>query len=158
MAEEIEKPTPQNAKDAEKLDIITQMCADNQPAHCLPRLLLLNVSRLMPCPYIRGGCQGRGWCDNRQSLYEGKTARFLAQAKMVEREQWILGVNGHHPETYRHALETFSDMKYGNGTVFATAWEDYQIRDLPTLERICVHSVIDNPPIVEPQTEQPSTL
>lgn len=159
MDGEVERPTPQDAGQVEKLDIIDQICADNKPTHCLPRLLLLNVAKLMPCPYMKGGCQGRGWCDNRQSLYEGKTPRFLAQAKMIEREQWILGVNGHHPETYKRALETFSDMKYGNGTVFETAWGDYRIRDLPTLERLCVHSVIDNPPVVEPpQKEQPSTL
>jgi hypothetical protein len=151
-----ERPTPQDAGEVEKLDVIDQICADNNATHCLPRLLLLNLERLLPCPYIEGGCQGRGWCDNRQALLEGKSARYLAQAKMIEREQWILGYNGHHPETYRRALRTFSDMKYGNGTVFAYAWEDLGIRDLGTLERTCVHAVIDNAPIVETPA-QPAT-
>ncbi len=156
MDGEVERPTPKDAGTAEKLNIIDQICADNNATHCLPRLLLLNIERLLPCPYIKGGCQGHGWCDNREALFEGKSARYLAQAKMIEREQWILGVNSHHPETYRHALETFSDMKYGNGTIFAIAWEEYEIRNLERLEDLCVHAVIDNDPIVEPpQTKQP---
>lgn len=148
------RPTPQNEEEIEKLNIIDQICADDTSTYCLSRLLLLNVEKLMPCPYMSGGCRGREWCDFRQSLFENRSARYLAQAKMIEREQWIMGCITHQPETYKHALETFSDMKYGNGTVFAAAWEDFGIRDLKTLERLCVHAVIDNPPILKsPQTQ-----
>ncbi len=150
------RPVPTTQEEVEKLRIIDEVCADNHRKHCLPRLLVRAEGRkslieIIPeCPYTQDGCHGNDWCACRDYLYKNSTARYVAQGKSVEEEEWVLGVHDKHPETYHHALEVFSAN--GGGELFAYAWEYLGIRDVKSLTRLCVYTVLDTEPITDPKS------
>ena len=145
MQTRVERPIPRNKEETEKILLLDQVCADDTLTHCLPRVLRTRREDLPPCPYSKNGCHSGGWCEYRQELFENHSARYIAQAKLIEIEEWLLGVRNRQPETYRHALEEFSEGRYGNGAIFAYVWDKLGIRDLNELTNLCVYSVLDNP-------------
>jgi len=154
------RPVPITQEEVERLGIIDEVCTNNHARHCLPRLLVRAEGRkslieIIPeCPYTQNGCQGKEWCVCRDYLYKNSTARYVAQGNAVEGEEWVLGVHEHQPETYHHALEVFSAN--GGGELFAYAWEYLGIRDLDSLRRLCVYTVLDTTPIIEPNPPKES--
>lgn len=145
----MERPIPQTEEEEEKLRLIDAVCLDDAKRHCLPRVLLERRDDLTPCGIYGSPCHARGWCFYRQTLFEKFSARTIAQAKLIEIEEWMLGVRNEKPETYVHALTEFAERKYGNGAIFAYAWDELKIRDLGELARLCVYSVLDNSLILE---------
>ena len=134
----------------ERREIINKISKTSSPNYCTIRMILgKKKTPTCNCPY-ENGCKGNRSCPNKDALYESNIPVYIIdQDVVVEKVRFLDGVQGKPDETWNDAAFHWTDKQNGGAATFSYAFRFLGIHDPETLERLCVHSMMDAKPILE---------
>jgi hypothetical protein len=149
--------------DKKRVELINQLVSDCEDGYCTARMI---IGKNKNSPVTREydpekcakryeyNCHGQSWCPYREALYKSPmTERTLIQLKMIEVRKYLDDLHNKTNEPWDEADAHWADFVNGDLATFRYVIDDLGIKDLPTIKRLCVDSVVDNLAIVEPISE-----